>query len=287
MLMTMMQRGLTAWRRPAAMALVAGSTALAAGCGVSTQQEVQMGAQYASEINRQLPIVDDATLNRYINQVGNQLAAVTARTQREGLRYQFFIVNADVVNAFAVPGGYVYVNRGLVERTDNLSELAGVLAHEIAHVEHRHGIDQMQKANNANLALTLGYVLLGRQPSGLEQAAIGIGGNLYFARHSREAENEADALAVPMMVEAGISPNGLPTFFEELIAERQRSPSSLEQWFSTHPLTEDRIAGTQQVIAQVPAARLRGLTTTTTAYTSFKTRLRGYRAPPPEYRQTR
>lgn len=274
-----------AWRRPAAMALVAGSTALAA-CGVSTQQEVEMGAQYATELNRQLPIVDDATLNRYVNQLGNQLAAVTSRTQREGIRYQFFIVNADVVNAFAVPGGYVYVNRGVIERADNLSEFAGVLAHEIAHVEHRHGIEQMQKANNANLALTLGYVLLGRQPSGVEQAAIGIGGNLYFARHSREAENESDALAVPMMVAAGINPTGLATFFEELIAERKRAPSALEQWFSTHPLTEERIANTQRMVSQVPAAQLRGLQTNSTAFTNFKARMRSYRAPPAQYRQT-
>jgi predicted Zn-dependent protease len=263
------------------MAFAAGTVTLAAGCGVSTQQEVEMGAQYASEINRQLPIVDDATLNRYINQVGNQLAAVTARTQREGLRYQFFIVNSNVVNAFAVPGGYVYVNRGIIERADNLAELAGVVAHEIAHVEHRHGIDQMQKANNANLALTLGYVLLGRQPSGVEQAAIQVGGTLYFARHSREAENEADELAVPMLVAAGISPAGLPSFFEELIAERQRSPSSLEQWFSTHPLTEERIANTQRLVSQVPASQLRSLSTNTTAFTSFKSRMRSYRAPPP------
>jgi beta-barrel assembly-enhancing protease len=274
-----------AWRRTAILGLVAGGTALVAGCGVSTQQEVEMGAQYATELNRQLPIVDDATLNRYINQVGNQLAGVTARAQREGLRYQFFIVNADVVNAFAVPGGYVYLNRGLIERTDNLSELAGVLAHEIAHVEHRHGVEQMQKANNANLALTLGYVLLGRQPSGVEQAAIGIGGNLYFARHSREAENEADALAVPMMVAAGINPTGLSTFFQELINERQRTPSALEQWFSTHPLTEERIANTRRLVAEVPASQLRGLTMTSSQYSSFKTRLRSYRAPPPQYRK--
>jgi predicted Zn-dependent protease len=267
-------------RRTAVMALVAGSTTMAAGCAVSTQQEVEMGSQYAAEVNRQLPIVDDGTLNRYVNSLGNQLAQAGTRMRSEGLRYQFFIVNSNVVNAFAIPGGYVYVNRGIIERADNLSELAGVLAHEIAHVEERHGIEQMQQANNANLALTLGYVLLGRQPSGVEQAAIQVGGGLYFARHSREAENEADAQAVPMMVRAGISPVGLPTFFEELIAERKRSPSAVEMWFSTHPLTEDRIANTRRMVSRVPASQLRSLTTNTQGFTDFKARMRRYQAAP-------
>ena len=239
-----------------------------------------MGAQYATEVNRQLPIVDDATLNRYINSLGTQLAQGGTRMRAEGLRYQFFIVNSNVVNAFAVPGGYVYVNRGVIERADNTSELAGVLAHEIAHVEQRHSIQQMQKANNANLGLTLAYVLLGRQPSGAEQAAIQVGGGLVFARYSRQDEDEADGVAVPLMVRAGISPNGLPSFFRQLVAERQQSPSALEQWFSTHPDTEERITHTQRLIAQIPASQLRGLTTNTQGFADFKARMRRYPAAP-------
>ena len=205
--------------------------------------------------------------------------------RNEGLRYQFFIVNSNVVNAFAIPGGYVYVNRGVIERADNLSELAGVLAHEISHVEARHSIEQMQQASNANLALTLGYVLLGRQPSGAEQAAIQVGGGLYFAHHSRQAETEADELAVPLMVRAGINPQGLPSFFRELMAEQQRSPSAVEQWFSTHPLTEDRIQDTQRLVAQIPASQLRSLRTNTQGFTDFKARMRRYPAPPPQQQQ--
>lgn len=260
------------------LGLLAGSTALAAGCAVSTQQEVEMGAQYATQANQQLPIVDDASLNRYINSLGIQLAQQGTRMRNEGLRYQFFIVNSNVVNAFSIPGGYVYVNRGIVERADNVSELAGVLAHEIAHVEERHSVQQMQKANNANLGLTLAYVLLGRQPSGAEQAAIQVGGGLVFARYSRQAEDDADAVAIPLMVRAGISPNGLPSFFQELVAERQRSPSAVEMWFSTHPQTEERIAHTEQVIARIPATTLRRLTTNTQAFNDFKARMRRYPA---------
>lgn len=273
--------GLGALRRGGLMMLVAGSTGLAAtGCAVSTQQEVEMGAQYATEINRQLPIVDDATLNRYVNALGTQIASRGSRVRNEGLRYQFFIVNSDVVNAFAVPGGFVYVNRGIIERADNMSELAGVLAHEIAHVEHRHSIDQMQKANNANMGLTLAYVLLGRQPSGVEQAAIQVGGGLYFARHSRAAENESDVMAVPLMVAAGINPEGLPSFFNELLAEQKRTPSSVEMWFSTHPLTQDRIDNTQRLVQAIPAAQRRNLQTDSQAFQDFKARMRRYPAAP-------
>jgi predicted Zn-dependent protease len=256
-------------RRYAVLGLVAGSAVTAGACGVSTQQEVEMGAQYANEINSQLPILNDAAVSRYINTLGRQIASRGSR----GLNYTFYVVNASQINAFAVPGGYVYVNRGLIERTRNMPELAGVLAHEIAHVEERHGVEQMEKVQGANLGINLAYVLLGRQPSAAEQAVIGVGGNLVFARHSRTAENEADARAVPLLVSAGISPDGLPTFFSVLLSDQQRSPSAVEQWFSTHPLTQDRIQQTQAVVNQVPAATRRNLRTTDSGYNSLKSRL--------------
>ena len=257
------------FRRYAVLGLVAGGAVTAGACGVSTQQEVEMGAQYANEINSQLPILNDATVSRYINTLGRQIASRGSR----GLNYTFYVVNASQINAFAVPGGYVYVNRGLIERTRNMPELAGVLAHEIAHVEERHGVEQMEKVQGANLGINLAYVLLGRQPSAAEQAAIGVGGNLVFARHSRSAENEADARAVPLLVSAGISPDGLPTFFNVLLSDQQRSPSAVEQWFSTHPLTQDRIQQTQAMVSQVPAATRRNLRTTDSGYNSMKSRL--------------
>ncbi|MGH7446906.1 MAG: M48 family metallopeptidase, partial [Longimicrobiales bacterium] len=243
------------FRSPLTLALVAGSTAVGA-CGISRQQEVQMGQEYAAEINRQLPMVNDASVNQYINNLGRSIAQ---RGNRQ-YNYNFYVVNAAQINAFAVPGGHVYVNRGLVERTRNMAELAGVLAHEIAHVEHRHGVEQMEKMQAANIGLTLGYVLLGRAPSGIEEAAIGIGGNLYFARHSRGAENEADAMAVPLLANSGINPNGLTSFFNVLLSDQQRSPSSVAQWFSTHPLTQDRIENTQSYINRLPASGRGGRT---------------------------
>lgn len=267
-------------RNSVAAGLIAGTTALAGGCAISQQQEVQLGQQYAAQINQELPIVDDAAVNRYVNTLGDQLA----RQGDRNIGYRFYVVNTDVVNAFAVPGGYIYVNRGLIEKAANVSELAGVLAHEIGHVEGRHSVEQLERAQTANAGLTLAYVLLGRTPSGVERTAIDVGGSLYFASHSREAENEADATAIDLLVSAGIHPQGLITFFEKLMADQSRTPSQLEQWFSTHPTTQDRIDATQAMIAQIPQSRLRGLQTNTNAFQSMKQTLRRYPAPPPEYR---
>jgi predicted Zn-dependent protease len=268
-------------------ALLAGSLALAAGyaaaCAISTAQELELGQQYAAEINRQLPIVEDPFIQRYMNQLCDRLARYGTRN----LEYTCYVVNTDAVNAFAIPGGFVYVNRGLIERADNLSELAGVVAHEIAHVEERHGVEQVERVQRANLGLTLAYILIGRVPTGLERAAIEVGAGLVFARYSREAEREADALAVQLTTAAGIDPNGLVTFFKELLDERQRRPSLVEQWFSTHPLTEERIADTRELIRQIPAAQLRNLTVDTPQFHEFQNRLRRLPAPPPQFRRQR
>ena len=227
-------------RRLAVVGCLAGA-GVAAGCApqVSTQQEVQLGADYSAQINRQLPMLNDQSTTNFVNQIGSQLAAIA---DPRGIRYHFYVVNSDVVNAFALPGGYVYVNRGLIERADNVSELAGVLSHEIGHVAQRHSIEQLQRAQNANLGLNVLYgVLLGRAPSGVEQAGIQVGGSAVFAGYTRDAEREADRVAVGYLMRAGYSPNGLATFFEELLSLQQRQPSRVEQWFSTHPTTTERV----------------------------------------------
>src|SRR5215212_10170783 len=123
---------------------------LVGACAVSTQQEVQMGQSYAHQINAQLPIVADPEINRYINVLGDSLARLS---DDRNLDWHFYVVDSKEVNAFAVPGGFVYVNRGLIERADNLSELAGVVGHEIGHVTQRHSIKQMEKAQTANVGV--------------------------------------------------------------------------------------------------------------------------------------
>ena len=263
------------FRRTFAGFALASSMTLAA-CGISTQQEMQLGAQAASDINRQLPMVNDPTVVNYVNQLGDRVASHGQR----GLNYTFFVVNSDVVNAFAVPGGYVYVNRGLIERAGNMSELAGVLAHEISHVELRHSVKQMEQAQGANTAVTLAYVLLGRQPGNLEAAGVNAIGSAVFAKFSRDDESQADANAIPLMIATGVNPNGLVTMFQRLLSLEKSQPNALSQFFATHPTTQARINETQARITAIPVAQRRNLTTDATQFHSIQSRLRAMPAAP-------
>src|SRR5450759_3551328 len=158
-------------------------------CGISQQQEVQMGQEYAQQINAQLPIVQDPELNRYINVLGDSISRLTSRRD---LDWHFFIVDSKEVNAFAVPGGFVYVNRGLIERADKMDEVAGVLGHEIGHVVRRHTVKQMEKEQGANVGITLACVLTGVCNNQAAGSLINVGGTAVFARFSRQDEAEAD-----------------------------------------------------------------------------------------------
>lgn len=268
-------------RRTLALGLVAGSVGVA-GCGVSQQQELELGQQYAAEINRQLPIVTDPEVTRYINQLGNR---IQRQPGNRDIPYRYYVVNSEAINAFAIPGGHVYVNRGLIERTDNLAELGGVVGHEIGHVEARHSAEMLERLQAAQAGVAIASVLLGGPPRGVAGAAVDVGAQAYFAHHSREAEDEADAIAVRLLPSAGIDPVGIVTFFKELVEERERSPSQLEQWFSTHPLTEERIAHVRELIRQLPASETANLQVTSSDYEAFKAAVRRLPAPPPEFRQ--
>ena len=255
----------------ASLALTATLTA----CGVSQQQEIQMGQDYSQQINAQLPIVSDPEVNRYINVLGDQIANLTSRAD---LPWRFYVVDSREVNAFAVPGGYIYVNRGLIERTTTMDELAGVLGHEIGHVVRRHSIEQMEKAQGANVGVTLACILTSICNSQVAQAGINIAGGAVFARFSRQDELEADQEAISNTVKAGISPQGIVTMFQKLMSERRSRPSAVAGWFSTHPLEEDRIQATQATINTLPAAQ-RNLTRNTSNYNSFVARVRSLPAP--------
>lgn len=245
-------------------------------CGVSQQQEIQMGQEYSQQVNAQLPIVSDPEINRYVNLLGDQLASHTSRAD---LPWRFYVVDSKEVNAFSLPGGYVYVNRGLIERTSRMDELAGVLGHEIGHVVKRHSIKQMEQAQGANVGVTLACILTNICNNQAAAAAINIGGTAVFARFSRSDEAEADKEGVANVIKAGISPNGMVTMFEKLIAERKSQPSAVEGWFATHPLEEDRIAAVRAEIAAYPASQLSGLQTNSSNYNSFVARFRSMPAP--------
>ena len=194
------------WRTPLA-ALFFGAAALQ-GCVPSTQEEVAIGAQYAAQINQELPIVTDPEITRYINVLGDSIARVA---DQRNLDWHFYVVDQQEVNAFAVPGGYIYVNRGLIERAETMSELAGVLGHEIGHVTERHSMEQMAKAQQANVGLGIGCILAPQVcNSGLGATAIQLGAGGAFAKFSRDDESEADRVGIQFVVRAGIDPRGIP-----------------------------------------------------------------------------
>jgi predicted Zn-dependent protease len=256
---------------------MAAMVVMAAGCGISQQQEVQLGAEQAQQVNAQLPIIQDPTINRYLNAVGDSLAKLTSRSD---LEWHFAMVNTNEFNAFALPGGYIYVNRGVAERSDRLDQFASVIAHEIGHVVLRHSVKQMEQMQGANVGVTIACVLTSVCNSGLGQTGIQVAGSAIFAKFSREDEAQADAAGVEEMVRAGLNPNGMPEMFEKLLAERQSQPGALDAWFADHPLEEDRIAATRAQIAKYPPAVIQTLSTDSRAFQDFKARVRSLPAPP-------
>ena len=248
-----------------------------AGCGVSEDQEVQLGRQNAEQINSQIPLVRDPIITNYVRDLGLSIARTTPRAD---LDWQFFVVNSREVNAFALPGGFVYVNRGLIERAQDLDELAGALGHEIGHVVRRHSVQQMEKRNGANLAVGLGCTLTRICNSDVARAAIQVGGAALFARYSRTDEAEADSEAVLNVTAAGLDPHGIPTLFRRLIEERRTAPLRIAAFFASHPLEEDRIVATEREISALDPRELEGLRVDDPSYQAFRAHLQSLPAPP-------
>jgi predicted Zn-dependent protease len=173
----------------------------------------------------------------------------------------------------------VYVNRGLIDKAQNLSQLAGVLGHEIGHVVRRHSVKQMEKAQGANIGLVLACTLTGVCNNQAASAAIQIGGSALFAKFSRDDERQADEEGVKNTIRAGISPNGIPQMFEILLAERKSNPGAVEGWFASHPGEEERIARANAMIAKYDPAIIKTLTVNTSNFSTFKARVRSLPAP--------
>jgi predicted Zn-dependent protease len=253
------------------------AVAAAVACStVSQQQEVQIGQQTAAQVNAQLPMLRDATVDGEVNALGRSIAS---RTSRSDLDWQFAVVNTDVINAFALPGGFIYVNRGVLARASNESELAGVLAHEIEHVVRRHSVKQMEQVQQANVGVGLVCALTRVCENPAAQTAIQVGGSAYFAKNSREDEVQADEGGFQNMIRAGENPRGMLTFFQKLLAEEGSGGASA--WFSDHPGTQDRIADIERMLAAVPASELAKLRTDSPQFQQMKRRLAQLPAAPP------
>jgi predicted Zn-dependent protease len=240
------------------------------GCNVSQDEEVELGRRNAEQVEAQLPLVHDAVASNYVQALG---ASIARTSTRQDLDWRFRIVDSRQVNAFALPGGFIYVNRGLIERAERLDELAGALAHEVGHVVLRHSARQIEKQTKTGVAVELGCRLTDLCNSDVARAAIQVGGAALFARYSRHDEAEADSEAVQLVVEAGIDPAGIPTLFRRLLEERRRSPARIEVFFASHPLEEDRIVATEREIAALAPSLPEGLRQDDPSYQAFKMHL--------------
>jgi len=222
-------------------------TFFAAGCGssggggnfnlISVEEEWQLGNQLSQDVEKQVRLNTDPAVNAYVRGLGERIVRQAAPPFNQ-LPWQFHVVQDDAINAFAIPGGHVYVNTGLISNADNAAELAGVMAHEISHVLARHSTEQLSRQYGLNV---IAAAVLGQNAGQLTQMAAQIVAGGALARFSRDAEREADNIGIQAMAAAGFNPIGMATMFEELLDHRQGQPGRVEQFFSTHPLTEERI----------------------------------------------
>src|SRR6266576_1992932 len=236
----------------------------------SLEKEIGLGKQLAQEVERSSKMIDDPVVTEYVNRVGQNLV----RNSDAKVPFTIKVIDSDEVNAFALPGGFFYVNSGLILRASEESELAGVMAHEIAHVAARHGTRQATKGDIVQLASIPAMIFI---PYGWAGYAAYQGANflipMTFLKFSRDAEREADFLGLQYMYKAGYDPNSYVTFFERIQADEKRRPGSIPKVFSTHPPTPERIENTQKEIARILPARQEYIVTTS-EFDSVKSRLR-------------
>src|SRR6202163_1978892 len=236
----------------------------------SLEHEIALGKGLAQEVERSSKLIDDPVVTEYVNRVGQNLV----RNSDARVPFTIKVIDSDEVNAFALPGGFFYVNSGLILRAQEESELAGVMAHEISHVTARHGTKNATKGELMQLA-TIPLMLLG--PGGWAGYGIYQGLNLAipitFLKFSRDAEREADFLGLEYMYKAGYDPNAYVTFFERIQADEKRQPGTIPKIFSTHPPTPERIANTRKEIARILPAK-QEYVVTTSEFDTVKARLR-------------
>lgn len=242
-----------------------------ASCQVSVSQEDELGDQYAAAIKGQLPILEDSASAAWLSVHGTRLTSVADRENRD---WHFYLVDDSTVNAFAVPGGHVFVHRGLIDKAESYSELAGVLGHEVAHVTLRHSVDQMRSRTRTGIFVTVFCAVISICSSTAAQIAIDVGGQALFAKYSRDDEAQADSAAVGYLVAAGINPNGIPRMFERMASLRNSDPSALDAWFGSHPLEATRTARTKDLISALGRSKLDSLPSDEPSFDAFKAQVR-------------
>src|SRR5229473_3512063 len=207
----------------------------------SLEKEIALGKQLAQEVEHQAKFVDDPIIAEYVNRVGQNLV----RNSDAKVPFTIKVLDAEEVNAFALPGGFFFVNSGLIPKAGNEAELAGVMAHEIAHVAARHGTKQATRGEIINLA-SIPLIFVGGLPGYAIRQGIGLAVPLGFLSFSRAFEREADYLGLQYLYKAGYDPTAFVDFFEKIQSLEKKKPGTLSKVFSTHPMTDDRIKNSQK-----------------------------------------
>ena len=214
----------------------------------STEKEVRLGRELAAEVDRQAKFIDDPLITEYVNRVGQNIVLHSDAK----IPFTIKVIDSDEINAFALPGGFFYVNKGLLLAADNEAELAGVMAHEIAHVAARHAVENQTKGTLLEYLALGGSIFLGGIPGLIYQNTAGLGLLGIFMKFSRGAEEEADKLGVQYMYAAGYDPTAMATMFEKLEAKNKKKPGFIARAFSSHPAPPDRRASALALAARFP-----------------------------------
>lgn len=214
----------------------------------STEKEVKLGRELAAEVDRQAKFVDDPLITEYVNRVGQNIVLHSDAK----IPFTIKVIDSDEVNAFALPGGFFYVNKGLILVADNEAEVAGVMAHEIAHVCARHAVENQTKASLLEYLAMGTSIFLGGIPGMIYQNTAGLGLLGIFMKFSRSAEEEADKLGVQYMYAAGYDPSAMATMFEKLEAKNKKKPGLISRAFASHPAPPDRRASALALAARFP-----------------------------------
>ncbi len=222
----------------------------------SVEGEIRMGKQYAQQVEASSKMITDPVIAEYVNRVGQNLV----RNSDSQVPFTIKVIDSDEINAFALPGGFFYVNSGLILAADDEAELAGVMAHEIAHVAARHTTRQMTRSQWANIG-TIPLIFMGGGLGYAIRGAAGIGLPMTFLTFQRGFEAEADYLGLQYMYKTGYDPQAFISFFEKVQAQEKKKPGTLAKAFSTHPQTPDRITKSQEEIQKILPARAQYLVT--------------------------
>ena len=211
----------------------------------SIEKEIALGKQMAQEVERESKVMDDPVVSEYVNRLVQNLA----RNSDAKVPFTIKVMDSDEVNAFALPGGFMFVNSGLILRADSEAELAGVLAHEIAHVAARHGTKQATRGQIVNLA-SIPLIFMGGWAGYAVRQAAGLAVPMGFLKFSRGMEEQADHLGMEYMYKAGYDPRAFVDFFERIQTLEKKKPGTISKIFSSHPPTDKRIASAQKEIQQ-------------------------------------